>query len=171
MIKFFAALPWLGWVSLGGLLCLSAMEVRGRTMAAWQLLVPPVLATLVSITTFGRSGLLVGAAFLPWLIGLAVGVALGALIGWRARFRVDHQWRIVRLRAGWPGVVAVVVFAVWCVGVSLIVVGGAVALAVPLVVGAGLGAGYFVGRSVALSVRAFRDPHTDIVSAYSVNVM
>lgn len=135
-------------------------EARGRSLPPGRLFsaVPFALATaallLAMATPETREPRL-------WLMGLVVGIALGAARGSKLKFQIDRMYARLRLRSGRDGLWAACILAFF----TLVALGAAAAdLRLPaLEVGAaGLVAacaGYLTGRAAALWRRSLSAPH------------
>jgi hypothetical protein len=153
-VEFWAAL--LAALGVGSI----AFELRREVVPVWRLFVAPLAA-------------LAGVVALPsgpdWpavaVAGLLVGIAAGSLRGFQTSLRVDHIWKIVRLRrASYDGMAFALAIAV-LVGADTRPTAAFLrqyTAFVPFAAIAFFAAGYLLGRAVTIGLRTRSTPHDDM---------
>jgi hypothetical protein len=151
------------WTALSAALAVGAMayELRRETVPTWRLAVATLAAAACALSLPPEPrwlGAAVGA--------VVVGLVAGSVRGLSAGLRVDHAWKVLRLRrATYDGLLAALVIAVMA-GVDGAPVVQFIARHTtppPFAVIALLCAGYLMGRAVAMGVHSRTVPHDDIL--------
>lgn len=152
---------------LVAVLCLWTINSQssGGVVKLWRLAVPPCLAAAQALVllagvfdaTMTHDG--------EWLVAMILGGLFGRAKGWLMAVEIDRTWRLIRLPRTVDGVVAGFLLVV----VALVDSAGA-AMETPVVMpqyvaaAAAMLAGYLSCRALAMSVRAERSPHVELVS-------
>ena len=137
-----------------------AFEVRREVVPLWRHALAPLAAVACALSLPPEPRWL-GAA-----IGAAVvGVVAGSVRGLSTALRVDHTWKLVRLRRVELDGLAVALAIAVLAGADIAPVVEFVAhrfTPPPFAAIAFLGAGYLVGRAVSIGVRSRSTPHDDM---------
>ena len=172
MLKLLGSIPLLGWLGLVGCLWFTGREIFSRSLPRWRLAVIPACASLAALSAFGPSKLVGTALFVPWLMAILAGAGAGVVAGRYAKLRVDHQWNVVRLRGAWTGfAIAVAMLGLFVATGMQIKSGASPPWSLALVIGVALGSGFYIGRALMFMHRSGREPHSDLVGAYSLGSM
>lgn len=137
-----------------------AFELRREVVPPWRLFVPP-LAALAAALTLPPEPRWLGMA----LAGFVVGAVVGGLRGLSAQLRVDHSWKVVRLRrAAYDGVATTLGIAVLAGVDTRPTVAFLVQhmIFVPFAAIAFFCVGYLTGRSAAIGLQIRGAPHDDM---------
>jgi len=137
-----------------------AFELRREVVPLWRFFVAPLAALAAALALpSGPDWPAVGVA------GLVVGIAAGSLRGFWTLLRVDHIWKIVRLRrVSYDGIAFALAIAV-LVGAdtkptAVFLLEHTVSM--PFAAAAFFAAGYLLGRAVAIGLRTRWTPHDDM---------
>ena len=137
-----------------------AFELRREVVPLWRLFPAPMAAFAAAFTLPPEPRWLALA-----VAGLAVGLVAGSLRGLTALLRVDHIWKVVRLRrAAYDGVAFALVIAMLAGAdtkptVTFLLQNSG---SVPFAAIAFLCAGYLLGRAATLGLRTRATPHDDM---------
>jgi len=137
-----------------------AFELRREIVPVWRLAIAPVAALACAISMPPEPRWL-GAA----IGAVVVGVVGGSVRGLSASLRVDHVWKVLRLRyVTYDGLVVALVLALMA-GADIAPVASFIAHRLtppPFTAIALLCAGYLVGRAASIGVRSQSTPHDDM---------
>ena len=137
-----------------------AFELRREVVPVWRLALAPLAAVACALSLPPE----------PRWLGAAIGAAVvggvaGSVRGLSTALRVDHIWKLVRLRrVEFDGVAVALVIAVMA-GADTAPVVDFIAHRLtppPFAAIAFLGAGYLVGRAASIGVRSLSTPHDDM---------
>jgi hypothetical protein len=137
-----------------------AFELRREVVPLWRLFVAPLAALVAALTMPAEPRWLAVA-----VAGLAVGIVVGSLRGLSTLLRVDHTWKVVRLRrVAYDGVAIALVIAVLAGAATeptaAFLLENMVSL--PFAAIACFCAGYLLGRAVTIGLRTRSTPHDDM---------
>jgi hypothetical protein len=150
------------WTALFAALAVGAIafELRREVVPLWRLALAP-LAAIACALTLPPEPRWLGAA----IGAVVVGLVAGSVRGLSAALRVDHIWRLVRLRrAELDGIVVALAIAVLA-GADIAPVVDFVArhsTPPPFAAIVFLGAAYLAGRAASIAVRTRSTPHDDM---------
>jgi hypothetical protein len=137
-----------------------AFELRREIVPLWRLFVAPLAALAAALSLPSEPRWLAVA-----VAGLVVGTVAGSLRGLSTPLRVDHIWKVVRLRrAAYDGVAFALVIAILA-GADTQPTAAFLQqrmIFVPFAAIAFFCAGYLLGRAVTIVLRTRSTPHDDM---------
>src|ERR1700730_9493442 len=137
-----------------------AFELRREIVPPWRLFVAPLAALAAALTLPPEPRWLAAA-----VASLVVGLVAGSVRGLSTMLRVDHIWKVVRLRrVAYDGVAFALVIAVLAGADTEPTVAFLMQrrMPVPFAAIAFLCAGYLLGRAGTIGLRTRSTPHDDI---------
>ena len=136
-------------------------ESTDRIVPAWRPAVTALLAALsaLSLIAYPTWGELKNPGL--WMFAIVAAVA-GAARGYRLRFDIDHNWRLIRLQKAYDGllIAAAALIGLALVEIALAAIGPADQPTMEL--GLTVVASFLVGRSAALLLRSRQEPQSDL---------
>ena len=137
-----------------------AFELRRETVAMWRFFVAPLAALAAALSLPAEPRWLAVA-----VAGVVVGAVAGSVRGLSTPLRVDHNWKVVRLRhAAYDGVAFAMLIALLA-GADTKSTAAFLhqrMIVVPFAAMAFFCAGYLLGRAVTIGLRARATPHDDM---------
>jgi hypothetical protein len=137
-----------------------AFELRREAVPLWRLFIAPLAALAAVLALPPEPDRLVVV-----VAGLLAGIVAGSLRGFLTPLRVDHIWKVVRLRrAAYDGVAFALAIAVLAGADTKPTVAFLLSrmVSVPFAAVAFFAAGYLLGRAVTIGLRTRSTPHDDM---------
>ncbi len=136
-----------------------AFELSREVVPPWRLFFSPLAALACAFTLMSD-----GSWLALNIAAVACGVVAGCVRGKHTTVRVDHSWRVVRLRQLYDGMAIALVIAI-LVGADIAPVVAFLAdrmVPAPFAAAAFACAGYLLGRASAIGYRLRKTPHDDM---------